>query len=184
MTTSRRRSRYWAVVREYAETIVVAVGLALVIRTFIMGVYKIPTGSMRPTLMEHDRILVNKFLYHFREPERGEVIVFWYPEDPKRAFIKRLIALGGDTIQLRNGEVLVNGYPLELPKVTHEPYSNIGNWGAAGDQIHVPPGSLYVLGDNSPASKDSRYWGFVPRKYLIGKAMVIFWPLTRMRLIR
>lgn len=171
--------------RDNLESLIWAVALALAIRTFIMAPFKIPSGSMHPTLIEGDRILVNKFIYHFREPHRGEIIVFRYPEDPKRPFIKRLAAVGGDTVEIRDGNVIVNGAPLDGAGIfTTNHYYNQGINGEAGKVITVPPGSYYVLGDNSASSHDSRFWGFVPKRLLIGQAMCIFWPLTRWRLLR
>ena len=109
-TTRRRLPAAW---RENLESILWAVALALAIRTFIVAPFKIPSGSMRPTLIEGDRILVNKFLYRFREPRRGDIVVFRYPEDRKRSFIKRLIAVGGDTVEIREGAVYGNGQRLD-----------------------------------------------------------------------
>ena len=170
--------------RENVESILWAVALALVIRTFIAAPFKIPSGSMRPTLIEGDRILVNKFLYRFRPPQRGDIIVFHFPEDPKRPFIKRLIALGGDDVRILNGKVLVNGQPLppELTQNTH--YYNQGQLADEKNVLHVPADMYFVLGDNSASSHDSRFWGFVPKRFLIGLAICIFWPPQRMRTLR
>lgn len=177
-----RRKSFW---RENIESFLWAVALALLIRTFIIAPFKIPSGSMRPTLIEGDRILVNKFLYRFREPKRGEIIVFRYPEDLKRPFIKRLIGIGGDNIEIRDGQVFVNDQPLELPKDSFSAhYLNQGLYGKVGQPIQVPPGHFYVLGDNSQSSHDSRFWGFVPKKLLIGRAVCIFWPLHRIRTLK
>jgi len=177
-----RRTTAW---RENVESVVWAVALALAIRTFIMAPFKIPSGSMRPTLIEGDRILVNKFLYRVREPRRGDIIVFKYPEDPKRPFIKRLVGKAGDRVEIRDGAVLVNGRPLDGSGIfSTNHYYNQGWYGQAHDAIEVPPDSYYVLGDNSSSSHDSRFWGFVPKRSLIGQAICIFWPLTRWRLLR
>ena len=171
--------------RENLESLVWAVALAMIIRTFIMAPFKIPSGSMHPTLIEGDRILVNKFIYHFRPPRRGDIVVFRYPDDPKRPFIKRLAAVGGDAVEIRDGKIVVNGQPLDgsgIFSVNH--YYNQGEYGKAGQVIHVPPDSYYVLGDNSASSHDSRFWGFVPKRLMIGQAMCIFWPVTRWRMLR
>ena len=171
--------------RENLESLVWAVAIALVIRTFIVAPFKIPSGSMRPTLIEGDRILVSKFLYRFREPRRGEVIVFRYPEDRKRPFIKRLIGLGGDRVEILDGGVWINGSPLDAPPVVGVTrYENQGRYGRSGEDVEVPPESFFVLGDNSRSSHDSRFWGFVPESMLIGKAICIFWPPNRIRLIQ
>ena len=188
MSPARRRSRpgparpgAW---RENIESLVWAIALALLIRTFIMAPFKIPSGSMRPTLMEGDRILVNKFLYRFREPRRGDIIVFRYPPEPKRPFIKRLVAAGGDQVEVRDGTLYVNGAPLALPAGVTPGYTNGGAFGQRGQVVDVPAGALYVLGDNTEHSHDSRFWGFVPRRLVIGRAMCIFWPVTRWRILR
>ena len=187
----RPRRRRWGVTRlpkawrENLESLLWAVALAVTIRTFIVAPFKIPSGSMRPTLIEGDRILVNKFIYRFRTPQHGDIIVFRFPEDPKRPFIKRLAALGGDTVEIRGGMVLVNGEPLNGSRIfATNQYYNQGAYGEEGRVVHVPEGSFYVLGDNSRSSHDSRFWGFVPRRLLIGRAMCIFWPLNRWRLLR
>ncbi len=171
--------------RENIESIVWAVGLALLIRTFVVAPFKIPSGSMRPTLIEGDRILVSKYLYRFREPRRGEVIVFRYPDDTKRPFIKRLVAIGGDTVEIRDGALFVNGGALAVNEALRTTrYYNQGSYGEAHHVVRVPEGMLYVLGDNSLSSHDSRFWGFVPRRLVIGQAMCIFWPVTRWRVLR
>jgi len=167
--------------RENIESILWAAVLALAIRTFLIAPFKIPSGSMRPTLIEGDRILVSKIVYRFREPQRGEVIVFRFPENPKRPFIKRLIAVGGDRVEIRQGHVLVNGQPPASPPVQGFSYLNQGQFGQEDEEVSVPEGMLYVLGDNSSSSHDSRFWGFVPRRLVIGKAVYIFWPPRRLR---
>ena len=182
---SPRQTRPVSAWRENLESLVWAVALALAIRTFIMAPFKIPSGSMHPTLLEGDRILVNKFIYHFRFPHRGDIMVFRYPEDPKRPFIKRLIAIGGDAVEIREGKILINGRPLDgvgVFRTNH--YYNNGAYGQEHQVIQVPPGEFYVLGDNSASSHDSRFWGFVPRRFVIGQAMCIFWPITRWRILR
>ena len=171
--------------REFLESLLWAVAVALLIRTFVIAPFKIPSGSMRPTLMEGDRILVSKFIYRFHEPQRGDIIVFRYPEDPKRPFIKRLAGLGGEALEIRDGRLVINGTPLAGHSVlTDIAYLNRGSFGEEGRQIEIPPGQLYVLGDNTSFSHDSRFWGFVPRRLLIGRALCIFWPLNRIRLLR
>ena len=169
---------------EHIEPLLSAVALALVIRTFIIAPYKIPSGSMHPTLLEGDRILVSKFVYRFREPTPGEIIVFRFPEDPKRPFIKRLVAVGGDRVEIRDGHVVVNGQPSSSAAFQERFYYNQGPYGQAHQAIEVPAGCYFVLGDNSASSHDSRFWGFVPKRFLIGKALCIFWPPNRLRVLR
>ena len=179
---ARLSTAWW---RENIESLVWAVALALLIRTFIVAPFKIPSGSMRPTLIEGDRILVNKFVYRFTTPQRGDIIVFRYPEDPKRPFIKRLVGLGGDQVEIRDGHLYVNGAQLEQNEVFRTShYDNQGSFGQAHKVIEVPQDALFVLGDNSGSSHDSRFWGFVPKRLLIGRAMCIFWPLSRWRVLR
>ena len=173
--------------KEWGEPFVVAVVLAVLIRTFLVGPYKIPTGSMETTLMVGDRIFVDKLTYRFHEPKRGDVIVFKYPLDPKKDFVKRLIALGGETVEIRNGGIYVNDQRVENPdSIRSHYYYNRSDWdyGKEGQKIQVPQGSFFVLGDNSGHSSDSRNWGFVPRKGLIGRALVIWWPLKRVGTIK
>jgi signal peptidase I len=170
--------------KEWVEPIIIAVVLALIIRTFVVQAFKIPTGSMRPTLIEGDRILVNKFIYKFREPKRGEVIVFKSPEDRKKDFIKRLVGLPNENIQISNGTILIDNSPVEDPVFEKQRYYNRGDFGVEGQSVIVPNDAYYVLGDNSISSRDSRYWGFMPKKYLLGRAILIYWPLNRIRLIQ
>jgi len=170
--------------RENLESILWAVALAVVIRTFIVAPFKIPSGSMRPTLIEGDRILVNKFLYRFREPRQGEVIVFRFPENPRWPFIKRLVAVEDDRVEIRNGQLLVNSKPPALTILQQTYYYNQGQFGQEERVTEVPQGMYYVLGDNSASSHDSRFWGFVPKRFLIGKAICIFWPPNRIRVLR
>ena len=167
--------------RENLESILWAVTIAVVLRTFVIAPFKIPSGSMRPTLTEGDRILVTKILFRLRPPQRGEIVVFRSPENPKRPFIKRLIGLGGDHIEIRDGHVVVNGRVSDLPIVNQTYYYNQGAYGQEKQIIDVPSGSYYVLGDNSASSQDSRFWGFVAKRLMIGKALYIFWPPWRMR---
>lgn len=175
-----RRSEW----RENLESVLWAVAVALLIRTSVIAPFKIPSGSMRPTLIEGDRILVNKFLYRFREPTAGEVIVFRFPDNPKRPFIKRLVAVGGDLVEIRDGHLWVNGQLPPNTKVHELFYYNQGEFGQESQVVRVPDGMYYVLGDNSSSSHDSRYWGFVPKRLLIGRAVCIFWPPRRVRALR
>jgi len=172
-------------VREYAESIVIAFLLAMVVRTFVIQAFKIPTGSMQPTLMPKDRILVSKFAYRFKEPQTGDVVVFRYPLEPKRDFIKRLIAKPGETVKIEKGYIYIDGKKIESPPAIKQIYYyNRGDFGSGPEGTRVPADSYFVLGDNSAYSQDSRYWGFVPRKNLLGKAMVIYWPIPRIGIIR
>ncbi len=170
--------------RETIESLVIAIVLAAIIRTFIVQAFKIPTGSMRPTLIEGDRILVNKFIYRFQDPRRGDVIVFRYPENPRLAYIKRLVGLPEEELELDDGNVIIDGEAAEEEQVGGRFYYNRGPFGTADEPIPIPADNYFVLGDNSANSRDSRYWGFVPRENLLGRAFVIYWPPNRWRLIK
>ena len=178
------------VVREYVQTFGMALLLALLIRSFFIQAFKIPSGSMIPALLVGDHILVNRFIYgfripltrikflEFRKPERGDVVVFKYPEDPKKDFIKRVIALEDETVEIRDKKIYINNQPM---KEEHGVYrdgvtlpqaiSPRDNYGPA----RVPPNSIFVMGDNRDSSHDSRFWGFVDLKALEGKALIIYW---------
>ncbi|MBU0881087.1 MAG: signal peptidase I [Candidatus Omnitrophica bacterium] len=185
-------------VREWAESIVIAFAIAIVIQTFLIQAFKIPSGSMIPTFNIGDRIFVNKFLYSARvpfvnwrlpildikEPKRGDIIVFVSPEDPKKDFVTRLIAFGGEIVEIKDGKILINGRIPEELSSKDVYYYNAGDYGREDKVIKVPPDSYFALGDNSANSRDSRYWGFIPKKNLVGKAVLIYWPLYRIKLIR
>ncbi len=172
-------------IQEYIESLLIAAVLALIIRSFIITPFKIPTGSMEPTLLPGDKIFVNRFIYRMHEPQRGDVIVFRYPEDPRRDFIKRLVALPGENIEIADGKVVIDGKMIDTPgPFQNIYYYNRGIYGAANTQITVPRDCYFVLGDNSSSSRDSRYWGFIPKKLLVGKAIVIWWPPRRIERIQ
>jgi signal peptidase I len=161
--------------REYAEAFIVAILLALVIRTFVVQAFKIPSGSMLPTLQIGDHILVNKFLYYFQPIRQGDIIVFKYPQDESRDFIKRVIGLPGDTVEMRDKQVLVNGQPLAEPYAAFDD----GSTPRPGERerfgpVTVPPGKLFMMGDNRDHSMDSRYWGFLDAHKVKGKAFIIY----------
>ena len=166
--------------KEWAQSIVVALLLTLVIRTFVIQAFKIPSGSMRPTLMEGDKLFVNKYTYRFHPPKRGAIVVFKYPEDPKKDFIKRLVALENETVEIRDGKISVDGQVLDDPETFGKfYYYNHDPFGGPNEKIKVPENAYYVLGDNSANSTDSRFWGFVPKANLVGKAVFRWWPLTK-----
>jgi len=184
-------------VREWAESIIIAVILALIIRAFVVQAFKIPSGSMIPTFQVGDRIFVNKFLYGaripftdirlpaLRQPKRGDIIVFRSPEDEKKDFVKRLIATEGETVEIRDGKIYIdNKVVVDPASIQGVYYYNNGDYGSQSQVIKVPKDSYYALGDNSASSRDSRYWGFVPKKNLIGKVIVIYWPMHRMKVVK
>ncbi|MBD0316419.1 MAG: signal peptidase I [Nitrospiraceae bacterium] len=194
-----------SVVREYAEAIIVAMLLAFAIRVFVVQAFKIPSGSMIPTLLIGDHILVSKLSYGFQwptdcklqwsfppvncyasatvvafgKPQRGDIIVFRFPEDEEKDFIKRIVGGPGDTVQLKNKVVLVNGQPLDDkaftqridPGVIDGTINSRDNFGP----VTVPEGSYFVMGDNRDQSLDSRFWGFVREEKIRGKAFRIYW---------
>lgn len=179
-----------SIVREYAESIIIAVVLALIIRTFVVQAFKIPSGSMEDTLAIGDHILVSKFIYgtkipftstrlvEFRDPRQGDVIVFEYPEDPSKDFIKRIVGTPGDEVEVRNKQVYVNDKPYDNPHEVHKekelipreqnPRDNVG-------PVKVPEGSYFVMGDNRDRSYDSRFWGFVKNEKIKGLAFIKYW---------
>jgi signal peptidase I len=194
-----------SIVREYAEAIVVAMLLAFAIRVFVVQAFKIPSGSMIPTLLIGDHILVSKLSYGiqwptdcklqwalppvncyashtvvgFGKPQRGDIIVFRFPEDEEKDFIKRIVGTPGDTVQIRSKQVLVNGQPLDdraftqridpgIIDSTINPRDNFG-------PVTVPEGSYFVMGDNRDQSLDSRFWGYVREEKIRGKAFRIYW---------
>jgi signal peptidase I len=185
-----------SVLREYFESICVAVILAFFVRTFVVQAFKIPSGSMEPNLLIGDHLLVNKFVFAptltalertllpIDPIRRGDIIVFKYPEDPTRDFIKRVIGLPGETIEMRNKKILVNGTPLDEPYVhfIYPPDQGGSNAPDVEDRnplqsfppMMIPPGNYFMMGDNRDNSEDSRYWGFMPREYVKGKALFVY----------
>jgi signal peptidase I len=182
--------------REYFESIVIAVILALFIRTFVVQAFKIPTGSMEENLLIGDHLLVNKFVFGptatglerallpIGTIKRGDVIVFKYPEEPDRDFIKRVIGLPGETVEVREKKVYVNGKALDEPYVhflqppnTNSEFHETTSFDVREryGPVTVPPNQYFVMGDNRDNSQDSRYWGFLPRENVKGKALVIYW---------
>jgi signal peptidase I len=179
-----------SVILEYIEAIVIAVLLALFIRTFIVQAFKIPSGSMLETLQIGDHVLVSKFIYGIKmpftgkvlipikEPKRGDIIVFQYPNDPSLDYIKRVIAVGGETVESRDKKIFINGKPLAddhgqfkdstIHPPSEDPRDNFG-------PVTVPEGKLFVMGDNRDNSYDSRFWGFVDLAAVRGKAFILYW---------
>ena len=176
--------------QEYIEAIILAIVIAFFIRTFVIQAYKIPSGSMKPTLLIGDHILVSKFNYGIKlplirstlvplgTPKRGDIVVFIYPEDRSKDFIKRLIGVPGDTIEIRDKKILINGLPYKDEHgvyVDHliipgsvQPRDNFG-------PVTVPKQKLFVMGDNRDESYDSRFWGMVDQRDVLGKALIIYW---------
>jgi signal peptidase I len=173
--------------REYAEAFALAIILALTIRTFVVQAFKIPSGSMIPTLSIGDHILVNKFVYGikmpltdwvmvtFSQPQRGDVVVFKYPEDESKDFIKRVVGVPGDKVEVRDKSVYVNGALADTAHTQHTDPSVQDNRRDNFGPVTVPPGSYFVMGDNRDQSLDSRFWGFVKQNKIRGKAFLVYW---------
>lgn len=179
-----------SILREYVEAIVIAILLALFIRTFLVQAFKIPSGSMLPTLLIGDHLLVNKFIYGVKmpfsgsviipvkDPKPNDIVVFKFPKNPKLDYIKRVIAVAGDTVEIRNKHIFINGQPFKdehgvftdskiLPANT-APRDNFG-------PVKVPSGKIFAMGDNRDNSFDGRFWGFVDLKAVRGKAFILYW---------
>ncbi len=185
-----RIGRKKSVFREYFEAICVAILLALFIRTFVVQAFKIPSGSMLPTLLIGDHLLVNKFIYGIKvpftgqtlipikSPQRGDVVVFRFPKDRSVDYIKRVVGIPGDTVEIKDKKVFVNGKPennihahYSSPTILDANASPRDNFGP----ISVPEGHIFVMGDNRDNSYDSRFWGFVDEKDVLGKAFILYW---------
>ena len=181
----------WPTVIDWVVTIVVAVGAVLAIKAWVVNPYRIPSSSMEPSLHcaepqpgclanYSDRVLANRFIYHFRDPHRGDIVVFNTPPlalekcGAGGTFVKRIIGLPGDTVNERKGRVSINGRPLDepyVPQSERNPQAN-GSW-------TVPRGAYFMMGDNRAQSCDSREWGSVPRSDLIGPVFAVYWPPQR-----
>lgn len=187
----RKWLREHSAVREWIESILIAAAIAIFLRTFFFQIYKIPTTSMVPTLMPGDKIFVSKLVYGpkipftpwripgYRRPQRWEVVVFVPPHDRKKAYVKRLIGMEGDRIEIKDGNVYLNGKVVVEPRVASNYYYNQGDHGQEGKVLVVPEGKYLFLGDNSISSLDGRFWGFVDQKDIVGKAIFIWWPPKR-----
>jgi signal peptidase I len=189
MPSSFRKST----IREYAESIVIAVILALFVRTWVVQAFKIPTGSMENNLLIGDHLLVNKFVFGptassidravlpIRNIRRGDVVVFKYPDEPERDFIKRVIGLPGETVELRAKKVYIDGQSLDEPYVHFLQPASEAQEVTSFDvrerygPVKVPDDQYFVMGDNRDNSQDSRYWGFLPAHYVKGRALMIYW---------
>ncbi|MFA5337397.1 MAG: signal peptidase I [Candidatus Omnitrophota bacterium] len=188
--------------REWGEAFVVALFLAVFVRTFFFQIYQIPTSSMVPTLMPGDKIFANRITYGpkvpftqfklpaFKNPQRLDVVVFIPPDEKMRPwlgrkqFIKRLIGLPGDRVLIKDGSIYVNGEKLVDSKIDWIKYSNAGEYGQKNEEITVPEGKYFFLGDNTDNSQDSRFWGYADRGDIMGKAIFIWWPPKRIAVIK
>ncbi len=179
---------------EYTKAILYALILALIIRAYVIQAFKIPSGSMLPTLLIGDHILVNKFIYGTKipfsdkrvliitQPKKGDIVVFRYPEDPDRDFIKRIIGVEGDMIEYKNKRLFVNGQGIIEPFIQHTDKSEFPGGSDLRDNFGpylVPKDKLFVMGDNRDQSYDSRYWGYVDIDDVRGKALILYWSWDR-----
>ncbi|SFU46554.1 signal peptidase I [Alicyclobacillus macrosporangiidus] len=172
MAETQAKRSVWKELWDWVWPIALGVLIALGIRHWVVDLNRVPSSSMRPTIMDPCLILTNHLATEFGQPYRGEVVVFHFPDDPSKIFVKRIIGMPGDTVTIHDGKVFVNNQPLKEPYLD-QPTS--GNWGP----YHVPDGEYFMLGDNRTVSEDSRYWQntYVPRSYIIGKAEFVLWPL-------
>lgn len=159
-------------VRIWTRDLLIAIGLALVIIVFLYQPVKVEGTSMAPLLSDQERIFINKFVYRFEPIERGDVVVFWYPLDRSKSFIKRIIGLPGEKVEIHQGVVYVNGRAIQEPYVPPQ-YEDLSDFGP----IRVPRGSYFVMGDHRISSNDSRVFGPVASKYIYGRAVFAYWPV-------
>lgn len=171
-------NQFRAFLKEFVGIVVVAFLLAMILRTFVIEGRWIPSGSMLPTIQVGDRVMVNKFIYHFKEPEHGDIVVFEPPAiiNQKDDYIKRIIGLPGDRIEVKDGKVWVNGEALEEPYIAENPNYEYG-------PVEVPEHALFVMGDNRNMSYDSHLWnGWLTEDHIKGKAFLIYWPLDHFKM--
>lgn len=180
VTAARLASRKRQVfIKEYVEAILVAIVIAVILRMFVVQAYRVSSSSMNPTLLEGDFLFVDKVSYYFSEPKAGDIVVFEYPLNPSKDFIKRVIALPGQKVEVRDKQLIIDDVPVRDeefamfidPEVIPELFSPRDNFGP----FQIPAGQYFVLGDNRDDSQDSRFWGFLERKHIHGKAMMIYW---------
>ncbi|HYP28336.1 MAG TPA: signal peptidase I [Blastocatellia bacterium] len=165
----------WAEIKSISRDIIFAAVMAVLIVVFVVQPVKVEGTSMQPRLENEERIFVNKFVYAFEPIERGDIVVFWYPDDPSKSFIKRVIGLPGERVRVERGQVFIDGRPIDEPYLA--PERNLSTR-VVKEEV-VKKHYYYVMGDNRDASNDSRSWGPVPEKYIYGKAMFRYWPLSR-----
>lgn len=165
------------IVKTWVKTALTTVALFFFIVTFIIQGYSVYGSCMEPNLRTGERVLGSKVIYKFKQPSRGDVVVFEYPKDPSKVFIKRVIGLPGDVVEIQSGRVYINGKKLTEPYVINTPHGSYG-------PEHVQPGKLFVMGDYRDMSNDSRYWGELPLKNVQAKGWIRYWPINKMELIK
>jgi signal peptidase I len=175
------REHFWAEARLLFRDLIFALMIMALVLVFVIQPVKVEGTSMLPRLHDGERIFVNKLIYYgLPEIERGDIVVFWYPDDPSKSYIKRVIGLPGETVQVRDGRIMINGRELNEPYL--DPALNAADYD--GPPIYVKPHYYFVMGDNRDNSSDSRSWGAVPEKYIYGKALFRYWPLSQASIIR
>ncbi|MBS5594549.1 MAG: signal peptidase I [Clostridiales bacterium] len=180
---AKKKPQKGGFVQEFLIPILLAVVLVLFLRHFIVGTYYIPSGSMIPTLGLNNQVVVTKLSYKMHKPVRGDIVVFKYPVNEKEGleemdYVKRLIGLPGETVEIKDNTVFINGKPLDEPYVA--PDTNMPDFGP----LTVPDNEYFMMGDNRNHSSDSRFWGTVQAEYLIGKAQLIYWPVSAWQVLR
>lgn len=176
----QRHSLLWSTIH-WARDLLVSIVIAIVVILFIYQPVKVEGTSMMPALQDQERIFINKFVYRFNigKIERGDMIVFWFPQDPSKSYIKRVIGTPGDMVDVDNGSVRINGKLLEERYVPEEYRDHVSM-----PPTRVPDDQYFVLGDHRSSSNDSRSWGMVPRRYIYGKAVFVYWPLDKLGVLR
>ena len=174
------RTTFGAAVQWFRD-LMLSVVIAVLVILFVYQPVKVEGTSMMPSLEDQERIFINKFLYRFGmgQVERGDMVVFWYPGDPSKSYIKRVIGLPGDRVEINDGAVKVNGRPISEPYVPEQYRDHVSM-----SSMSVPDDHFFVLGDHRSSSNDSRSWGAVHRRHIYGKAVFVYWPLEKMGLIR
>ncbi len=173
-----RDARILSELKSWLRDIVFALVIAIFIVVFVVQPVKVEGTSMQPRLVDQERIFVNRFIYRFSEIQRGDVVVFWFPRDTAKSFIKRVVALPGDSVEIRRGTLIVNEVEIEEPYLSPEMRD-----ADSFRRTIVPPDHFFVLGDHRNSSNDSRNWGFVPRALIYGKAIFSYWPVSRIGLV-
>ena len=175
------RKHFWSEARLLVRDLVFALLVAALFVVFVIQPVKVEGTSMLPRLHDGERIFVNKLVYyHLPRLERGDIVVFWFPDDPEKSYIKRVIGLPGELVEVRGGQIYVNGQLLDEPYL--DPQLNLSRVNLA--PVVVKPHYYFVMGDNRDHSSDSRIWGLVPEKYIYGKALFRYWPLSQASVIR
>ena len=164
--------------KSWSRDILLAIAIAIFIVIFVVQPVKVEGTSMQPQLADQDRIFVNRFIYRFKEIDRGEVVVFWYPKDQTKSFIKRIIGVPGDSVEIRRGAVFINGELIDEPYLKPE-FRDSQSY----NNVVVPDGKYFVLGDHRDSSNDSRSWGFVDESLIYGKAIFSYWPVSHVGLV-